>query len=463
MDDIFDGWLAMPSVAAFLVDDASMRGSKQPGLAAHTEQYHPSPSQDTQPPTSNLNGHDPLLTVSGDSTVAPPRDSRQRRGHTKSRLGCITCKKRKIKYPYLMEAILALAGSHLAVQVETPKNNLALQHRQKAIVGLEEAFARWPPSADEAHVMLATSYMLSFQSSYMEDGFLEHFISLRGCSLLSQLILSEGFGGPFAVQADVQATVINSMFSNFPELDQELACEALLSLKGFAHLLEGPNAHSIEKALVVQFVETIRCLLHGDAASECETVVTPDLSEGTTVSQTSSPCTRPRGSSTGLAFMNPLLPAGLDSTFDQIEWTAITTPPSPTPSPIQSFKALMLTLTILTTWPHDALIHVFEPTNQLGNIVMAHFCAIRFIISPLSATIHVRTPVKAVVDWMAKIIAAIDEDENKGWVAYVEWPRKILRCMQACIEKKRELTLADIRDILIHDPAAFKEGRVQRC
>jgi len=80
-----------------------------------------------------------------------------------------------------MHGMLAMAGSHLDLYLDDSRENMALVHRQKAIRGLEEAFTRWPPQPHEAHVMLATSYLLAFQSSYMADGMLDHILSLRGC------------------------------------------------------------------------------------------------------------------------------------------------------------------------------------------------------------------------------------------------------------------------------------------
>jgi hypothetical protein len=307
--------------------------------------------------------------------------------------------------------------------------------------------------------MLATSYLLSSQSSYLEDGFLDHILSLRGCSLLSKLIINEGLDGPFVVQAELQTIVMGMLFRDFIAMDQELACEALLSLRGFAHVLAKPNAQTIEKALVAQMVETIRCLLHDNAVSECEAAGTPDPIETTTILQEFPPSTK----TTPFAFLalqSKLFPAGLDVGFYNIDWANITTPPLRTPNRLKSFKALMSTLIILATCDQEALLSVFNPTNQVGNIVMAHFCTIRFVFSPLSAPKNaMRTPAKAVIDWTAKIIAAIEDDPDKEWAKYVEWPKKILRSMQACVKKNRGLTIGDVRDMLLHDPVAFKEGR----
>ena len=377
-----------------------------------------------------------------------------------------------------MNAMLALAGSHLAIQVENPKTSIALQHRQRAIVGLEDSFSRWPPTAEESHIMLATSYLLCFQSSYMEDGFLEHFLSLRGCSFISQLILDEGLRGPFSEQKNLGMIRMDTAFTNFPVVDQELLCEALLSIKSFSSLMTGSGVRSIEKAIVGQLIETLQCLLQSDVEdlepeeafhSNPEYVEENDTSglpgsfamlgytKASTLPQMAS---RPNSPSDLYAFANPILPGDLGVVFDEVDWENLTTAPPGAPYPLQSFIAVMAILTIFSTWPHDELMHIFDTTNQLSNIVMAHFCAIRFVLSPLSAPRNaVTTPTRATTQWCSRIIAAIDDDESGEWAQYVEWPKKILRCMEACIGKHKGFTMEDVRDMLLRDPGAFKEGR----
>jgi len=80
-----------------------------------------------------------------------------------------------------MHAMLALAGSHLDMYSEHPRQNIALGHRQKAIAGLGAALDRWPSQPKEAHVMLATSCLLTYQAFFIPDGMQDYVISLRGC------------------------------------------------------------------------------------------------------------------------------------------------------------------------------------------------------------------------------------------------------------------------------------------
>lgn len=165
------------------------------------------------------------------------------------------------QYEYLMHSILALAGSHLDSLVEDPEGHSALVHRQKAITGLEKAFTRWPPQAHEAHAMLATSYLLAHQSSFMVDGFLDNILSLRGCALISQMIHSHRLKGAFTIIPDMDTAFLEWKPNNFPAFDRHLARDALCSMANFAPHLTLPSAHDIERALVAQLVECLAPLL----------------------------------------------------------------------------------------------------------------------------------------------------------------------------------------------------------
>ena len=75
MDDLFDGYMVLDGIGDFL--ESSVPAS------------HPKVQELRELISSST-------TVSSGDTVAPG-GLRQRRGHTKSRLGCIPCKRRKIK------------------------------------------------------------------------------------------------------------------------------------------------------------------------------------------------------------------------------------------------------------------------------------------------------------------------------------------------------------------------------
>lgn len=285
--------------------------------------------------------------------------------------------------------------------------------------------------------MLATSYLLCFQSGFVDDGFMEHVLSLRGCAFLSQLILTSDMPGPFAVQADMHRVFMQAQMNDFPALDQDLAREALESLKSFAHLLKEP----IETALLASLVETIRPLL---------TSAPRDISPPAPSSPAS---TTPYG-----CFRIPS-PSHDSPTLDiGIDWATLTVTGAASPDPLRSFTALMASLMVLAQQPHEQLLHLFDPTNQLANIVMAHFLAVRFVVSPLSSRhTGIRVPVGAMAVWLERVLDAVVDAE---WEAYVAWPRKILLCIQANVQRKRGLDFGDLLEMLVQDPGAFREGRV---
>lgn len=94
---------------------------------------------------------------------------------------------------------------------------------------------------------------------------------------------------------------------------------------------------------------------------------------------------------------------------------------------------------------------------------MAHLCAIRLLVTPLSAPKDMmQEPIKAVIDWMGRFITAAEQHEEGALAVHVEWPKGIMRCLKACVEKKRGITYNDVREMLVNDPGAFREGRVGR-
>jgi len=103
MDALFDGWLSVPAVAGFLLNGLPLDGDEHSEPAARTVRDKKAPterSQSSSPqaavPQISLDARDDLVTPIGE-TPSTAHATRQRRGHTKSRLGCIACKKRKVK------------------------------------------------------------------------------------------------------------------------------------------------------------------------------------------------------------------------------------------------------------------------------------------------------------------------------------------------------------------------------
>lgn len=414
---------------------------------------------------------------------------------------------RSHQYDYLMHAILAISSSHLAIYVDDPFNTTttAFLHRQKAIAGLEAAFNHWPPRPDEAHVILATSYLLAFQSTYLPDGFLDHVLSLRGCSLISRLILQHQLQGAFTIDPNMSNKLIERKLRRGPKLDQGLARDGLHSLESLLPLLLAPEAQDIERAVWAQLVEILRALLvplppqcppsppetqlhtpdngsHGSPMKNAlDVAVLPSTQFSFMPPLTLSPAPSPSAAVAGTEvtdntthIKHPLDPANTPTGcfaeilgyFAEGDGSLVSVPASHRPDPQRSFNALMSSLLVLVTYPQDELIHLFDPSNKLGAVLLSHFLAVRSLIAPLMAPEkdNVRAaPIAAMVDWLAVIVRGLEQDDSIGgdegqaWTMYVEWPRRILGVLEKLKAKKRGLGLGDLNESILRNPEQFRE------
>ncbi|KAF3398153.1 hypothetical protein F1880_005695 [Penicillium rolfsii] len=95
--------------------------------------------------------------------------------------------------PHLMHSILCLGASHLSRM--TPNGYIyapmAIAHRGKALKSLGEALTRSDQcTRTELDLILATTYALTFQSNYMEDGLVDFVVMVRGCAIITLRILN---------------------------------------------------------------------------------------------------------------------------------------------------------------------------------------------------------------------------------------------------------------------------------
>jgi hypothetical protein len=82
--------------------------------------------------------------------------------------------------------MLALAASHLSMNGLGDYRSQALQHRVVAVNLLNASLSAGSSTQSEADAKLAACLALTFQSSYMEDGFFEFLTMIRGCALVTQ-------------------------------------------------------------------------------------------------------------------------------------------------------------------------------------------------------------------------------------------------------------------------------------
>lgn len=142
-----------------------------------------------------------------------------------------------------MHSILSLGASHLS---RITPNGVeyaprAITHRGKALKALGKALAKSDQcTRTELDLLLATTYALTFQSNYMEDGLVDFIVMVRGCAIITLRILntyerSEMFD---ALSADAIYTRV------VPLLPMTMCCEgevldmSILALERIQPLLE---------------------------------------------------------------------------------------------------------------------------------------------------------------------------------------------------------------------------------
>ncbi|GFF78323.1 hypothetical protein IFM47457_04628 [Aspergillus lentulus] len=154
------------------------------------------------------------------------------------------------KHEYVMHAILALSSSHLALLTGSALPVEALRHRQLALRGLNEAMSQAPGEATDADAMLAACYILTFQSSYMLDGLSDYIMMLRGCGLVTTLMLQQNLHGSFSIDANSHIKYMEAQFGRFPTIDSRIASDGIRSLNLVKPLLRHPVEEVFYQLLV---------------------------------------------------------------------------------------------------------------------------------------------------------------------------------------------------------------------
>ncbi|PGG98574.1 hypothetical protein AJ79_08827 [Helicocarpus griseus UAMH5409] len=135
------------------------------------------------------------------------------------------------QHPYLMHALLSLGASHLSLLSSevSPYYAATVSHRGLALRGLKQSMIKHansplPTNTDTESIhglnaMLATSYALTIQSTYMADGFTDFLVLVRGCTHLSENVM--------------QATADHSSLPlSVNDCDQNALCARLMTDNG---------------------------------------------------------------------------------------------------------------------------------------------------------------------------------------------------------------------------------------
>ncbi|CAG8981885.1 hypothetical protein HYALB_00013920 [Hymenoscyphus albidus] len=136
---------------------------------------------------------------------------------------------------YVMHAILGMAATHLQLVTGTPLCTTALQHRVHAIAGSNQALSRPTRTGVDGDALLASCYLLVFQSSYMADGMREFFRMIRGCAMLTMQLRAENIPMAFFLPNKYHFSVMQERLVDLPVIDERLVESARKSLELLPH------------------------------------------------------------------------------------------------------------------------------------------------------------------------------------------------------------------------------------
>lgn len=141
---------------------------------------------------------------------------------------------------YLMHAILGMAASHFELVTGENLSSSAIHHRILAIKGSNEAMSHPRRSGSEADALLASCYLLAFQSSYMKDGLQEFFRTIRGCSLVSDQLRAEKLPMSFYLTGKAHFEFMQQRLMDLPTIHEDLIAGAKRSLLVLTPELDRP-------------------------------------------------------------------------------------------------------------------------------------------------------------------------------------------------------------------------------
>ncbi|KAH7416621.1 hypothetical protein BKA64DRAFT_636026 [Cadophora sp. MPI-SDFR-AT-0126] len=141
---------------------------------------------------------------------------------------------------YLIHAILAIAASHLELITGIDFQTTAIYHRIHAIKGSNTAISTKRQTGSDADALLASCYLLAFQSSYIEDGLQEFLQTVRGCSILSNHLMAENLPMTFILTEEDNFSFMEERLMYLPALPGDLIEGAKNSLAAVLPLLDRP-------------------------------------------------------------------------------------------------------------------------------------------------------------------------------------------------------------------------------
>ncbi|RYP50109.1 hypothetical protein DL768_004313 [Monosporascus sp. mg162] len=161
-------------------------------------------------------------------------------------------------YQYLMHAILGFAASDL-MRKDPSLVTPAIMHRVKAINAIKKSLANVPNSStfEEGNALLATCFVLIFQSVSLEDGMAEYMTFFRGLLIVGIQMYCKG--GKFIFTncfGDGQTALLEPLMEAIPPIRREWTDMAVASIEALEPLCK----HQLEVEycqLLKEWAETL--------------------------------------------------------------------------------------------------------------------------------------------------------------------------------------------------------------
>lgn len=145
-------------------------------------------------------------------------------------------------------------GSALATASTAEQRSLAataMNHRVLAIKSLQNALAKGVPDMETGNAMLATCYVLVFQSVLISDGFPEFMSFIRGCMVVAYQMGMKGMKFIFDnIMPDDQLRVVGPSLEADPAIPLHIMEPVIESLRFCEYLVVRPAEKEFFDALM---------------------------------------------------------------------------------------------------------------------------------------------------------------------------------------------------------------------
>jgi hypothetical protein len=156
-----------------------------------------------------------------------------------------------------MHAVLGFAASHLELLTGVDLNITAISHRIQAIKGSTVALSKTNRSGDDGDALVASCYLLAFQSLDIKEGIVELLHFIRGWGLLWNQLLYEKVPITFPLTSESVHEFMKPRLVALPDIDPELLQSAEKSLSELRLIIYKP-VHALFHGLFVECITAVK-------------------------------------------------------------------------------------------------------------------------------------------------------------------------------------------------------------